>query len=120
MANEVSINAETLVVTQSNVEYVPPDISALRMLLVDRLKTNGSSVIDENAPMFKQLNAALGIYTDVEVRDIINWIRAGRQAISEKEMQILLANTPVALDAIDVECDAIRARLQEILPTLPP
>lgn len=111
-------DVQTMQVTEVDVTYAPPNITELRESRIVLLKENGTKVINEQAPDYKQLNAALGIYSAEEANAIKKWIQAARQAITEKEMQILLASNGTQLDDINVEVDSIRTRLQALLPSI--
>lgn len=72
-------------------------------------------IIYEQAPEFKQRNAALGVYPVEVTLDIIGWIQAVRCVVAELEAEINDSQSLNELEAVDIEPGTVRSRAEAIM-----
>lgn len=65
------------------------------------------SVANVHAPDYKQRNAALGLLSEAEKSEVLNWVQALRMAVDNKETEINNASDESTLDSIDISYDSL-------------
>lgn len=58
-----------------------------------KIKEQAKAIIHEQVPPFKQLNAALGVYSKEKTKQIVNIIQSVRAAVDKREQDILAAKS---------------------------
>ena len=94
-------------------------IKQYRDTLITRLKDNGSSVIYQQAPIYKQQSASLSLglinagkapltgYDMAKISTINNWINTVIKIIDQKETELNSKFTKADLDIVDIAYDTI-------------
>ena len=68
-----------------------------------------------NAPEYKQVNSALGIYSDEKKTEIVNWIQAIRKLSAEIETEINSIVDIVKLDEFKFDIEILRSKAENML-----
>ena len=103
--------------------YVLPSIESLHSLTVLKIekvkkaKAIGRQVGEDTVPVFRQINAALGIYQLPKKSEITKKIRAVKQAVDEVEDKILKVTTKTDLNDIVFDFDSLNFRAKELEAT---
>ncbi len=81
----------------------------IREKLINELKEKAEpDLVNSKIPVFKQINAALGIYDDKTKKEIINWINAVRKSIDDAEKEINSIKNKGKLQEFEFDFEKLR------------
>ena len=100
------ITSDGVVHRRSNEELYP--LNSAKADKVTLLKSIGTQVIYEKAPIYKQCNSALNIYDEAKKTIVVNWINAVKTIIDSIETSINNCSTFQELEAITFTYNSIK------------
>ena len=115
MANTIVFNVKTEDISQGTYDYVLPTLDDLKNSRLQYLKGEiAPEIVYMNAPLYKQQNAALGLYSTEETAAIKKWISSVQGAVNEIESSINACATQEELAQITFDHESILNRSTEL------
>lgn len=97
-----------MIISYNETDIQNVELSVQKEDLILTLKEEiAPSVANVHAPDYKQRNAALGLLSEAEKTEVLNWVQALRTAVDNKEAEINNASDESTLDSIDISYDSL-------------
>lgn len=92
------------------------DIEKAKQAKIQKFKLEiAPELVYLNAPEYKQVNSALGIYSDEKKTEIVNWIQIIRKLSAEIEMEINSIMDIQKLDEFKFDIEILRSKAENML-----
>lgn len=91
------------------------DIDKVKQAKIQRFKFEiAPQLVYVKAPEYKQVNSALGIYSDAQKSEIVNWIQAVRKLSEEIEAKIIALDEVQQIEDFNFDFTTLKSKAEEL------